>query len=74
MVMLVRSIASLHVYKLICPFSIPKGDTALFFFFKLIFLSRTVPLLIDSVSALPSELWDASLSSEVLRFRVPSGL
>ena len=52
----------------------PKGDTALFFFFKLIFLSFTVPLLMDSVSALPSELWEASLSSEDLRFLVPSGL
>ena len=52
----------------------PKGDTALFFFFKLIFLSFTVPLLMDSVSALPSELWDASLPSEDLRFLVLSGL
>lgn len=63
-----------ELHKLIKPFSMPKGDTALFFFFKLIFLSFTVPLLMDSVSALPSELWDASLSSEDLRFLVLSGL
>lgn len=55
--------------------SIPKGATALFFFFKLIFVSRIVPLLTDSVSALLSaELWVASLSRDDRRFKVPSGL
>lgn len=47
----------------------------MFFFFKLIFLSRPVPLNTDSESPLLSaELCVASLSSDDLRFRDPSGL
>ena len=52
----------------------PIGETALFFFFKLILLSRDVPLTMVSVSPVVStELWVASLSSEDLRLRIPSG-